>query len=371
LTNDYEGLRKIYLEQMNDQMNKEKLLIYGANGYTGRLILERLREYKLTALIAGRDVQQVSGLAATYQLPFEILKLTEEEKLLTLLREVTIVLHVAGPFKHTAQPMIEACIKTRTHYLDITGEIEIFEMAKQYSEAAKDAGIMLMPGAGFDVVPTDCLALYLKNKLPDATSLKLAFATLGGGLSHGTALTMVEGLGEGGAVRKDGVIIRKPLGHKGRWVDFGGRKLFVMTIPWGDVSTAYFTTGIQDIETYTGVKPAVFRLLTLQGLLNWLLRTNMVKAWLRAKINNRAAGPSAETRSKAKSLVWGEVKNRTGKKETSVLETPDGYTLTAHSSLIIASRILSGDFKPGYQTPASAYGEGLVLEVPGTRRLVG
>ena len=352
-------------------MNKKKLLIYGANGYTGRLILGRLPEYKLTAMIAGRNAAEISELAMRYHLPFEIVELTEKDKLLNLLQDIMVVLHVAGPFKYTAKPMIEACIESGTHYLDITGEIDVFEMAKQYSEAAKEAGIMLMPGAGFDVVPTDCMALYLKNKLPSATSLKLAFVTLGGGLSHGTALTMIEGLGEGGAVRVGGSIVRKPIGHKGRWIEFSDKRLFVMTIPWGDVATAYFTTGIENIETYAGVKPAVYKMLKFQGMLNWLLRTKVVKSWLRAKIKKRAAGPSEEVRSKAKSLVWGEVETLGGEKQTAILQTPDGYTLTAHSSLIIASKILAGNFRTGYQTPASAYGEELVLEVPGTKRLFG
>ena len=352
-------------------MQKKKLLIYGANGYTGRLILGRLNEYNLTAKIAGRNAAEIGELATHYDLPFGIVELTEKDKLLNLLQDIMVVLHVAGPFKYTAKPMIEACIESGTHYLDITGEIEVFEMAKQYSEAAKEAGIILMPGAGFDVVPTDCLALYLKNKLPSAISLRLAFVTVGGGLSHGTALTMIEGLGEGGAVRVGGSIVRKPLGHKGRWISFGEKKLFVMTIPWGDVSTAYFTTGIENIETYAGVKPAVYKLLKLQGMLNWLLRTKLVKSWLGAKINKREPGPSEEVRSKAKSLVWGEVETSGGEKRIAILQTPDGYTLTVHSSLIIACKILAGNFKTGYQTPASAYGEELVLEVPGTMRLSG
>jgi short subunit dehydrogenase-like uncharacterized protein len=227
---------------------------------------------------------------------------------------------------------------------------------------------MLMPGAGFDVVPTDCIALYLKNKLPDASELKLAFASIGGGLSHGTAITMAGGMGEKSAARKNGKIVRVPLGHRGMWVDFGIRKLFVMTIPWGDISTAYTTTGIPNIETYTGASTKTYKLLKFQFLFNWLLRTSFMRNRQLKKINSKPAGPSDEKRAKSKGLVWGEVKNEKGQAAGARLIGPDGYTLTAHSSLVIAKKILDGNFKPGYQTPAGCYGADLILEVPGVTR---
>jgi short subunit dehydrogenase-like uncharacterized protein len=204
--------------------------------------------------------------------------------------------------------------------------------------------------------------------LPDAVMLKLAFASVGGGLSHGTAMTMVEGLGKGGAIRENGKIIRKSLGHKSMWVNFGSRKMFVMSIPWGDVSTAYFTTGIPNIETYTGIHPRIYKLIKFQFLFNWLLQMRFLKNMLRKQINKRPAGPSEEIRKKSLSVVWGEAINRERQTIHASLETPDGYTLTAHSSLIITKKLLAGHLKTGYQTPASVYGEDLILEIPGTKR---
>ena len=263
--------------------------------------------------------------------------------------------------------MIEACLQTGTHYIDINGDISVFEMLKKYDAATKEKNIMLMPGVGFDVVPTDCIALQLKNKMPDATHLKLAFVAIGGGLSHGTATTMAGKLGEGGSVRENGRIVRKPFGQKGMWVNFGSKKLFVMTIPWGDVSTAYVTTGIANIETYAGISPNVYRALKFQWAFNWLLRTDFVRNIIRKKIKARPAGPSDEQREKSSSLVWGEVSNGSGKKINACISCRDGYTLTALSSLLITKKILEGNYKTGYQTPAGCYGEGLVMEVPGTK----
>jgi len=347
---------------------KQSFLLYGANGYTGQLIAKMAKSYGLSPILSGRNEAKIRPLAQSLQLPYRIIDLNDTEKLHRVLSEVKSVLHTAGPFKNTASPMIEACIATNTHYLDITGEIGVFELAKLYHEKALFKNITIMPGVGFDVVPTDCMALFLKNKLPDAQFLKLAFASIGGAYSHGTSITMVDGLGEGGAIRENGKIIATPLGHKGRWVDFGLKKLFVMTIPWGDVSTAYYTTGIPNIETYTGASPKTFKLLEYQHLYNWLLKTSLVRNYVKRKINAKPAGPSDEERAKSKSLVWGEVENSNGEIIQARFTGPEGYTLTAHSSLIIMKKVLNDDFKAGYQTPANAYGEDLVLEIPGTNR---
>jgi short subunit dehydrogenase-like uncharacterized protein len=349
-------------------MSQPNFLLYGANGYTGQLIAKMANEYGIVPILAGRNKEALETMASTLNMNFRVADLSDEKALDAAMKDVSLVLHAAGPFKRTARPMIEACIRNKKHYIDITGEIGVYEMAKKFDEVAKNAGIMIMPGVGFDVVPTDCIASFLKNKLPDATDLKLAFASIGGGLSHGTATTMAEGSGEKSAARQNGKIVPVPLGHKGMWVDFGLKKLFVMTIPWGDISTAYTTTGIPNIETYTGVSPKTFKLLKYQNLFNWLLRTSFVRNRELKKIKNRPAGPSDEQRAKSKALVWGEVINNKGESARARLNGPDGYTITAYASLIITKKILEGNFKTGYQTPAGCYGAELILEVPGVQR---
>lgn len=354
-------------------MPENSFLLYGANGYTGELIARYAAQYKLVPVLAGRREDALKSLAGLLNLSYKVIDLDDAPALLAALKEVKLVVHAAGPFQYTAKQMIEACLRAGTHYLDINGDISIFEMLKGYNDAAEKAGIMIMPGVGFDVVPTDCLALFLKNKLPEAVSLKLAFASIGGGLSHGTAATMASKLGEGGAVRKQGKIIRVPLGQKGMTVDFPAghdktKQLFVMSIPWGDISTAYFTTGIPDIETYTGISRKTYRILKLQPLFNWLLRTAFMRKFIRKKIDLRPAGPTDAQRDKATGYVWGQVTDAAGKTVTAGLTGPEGYTLTMHSTLLIAQKVLSGNLQTGYQTPAKVYGENLVLEVPGVQR---
>lgn len=209
-------------------MQQNSFLLYGANGYTGRLIARYADRYQLKPVLAGRRQAALAPLAEELGLPYRVVDLNDAPALDAVLKEHKVVLHAAGPFHYTASQMAEACLRTGAHYLDINGDIDVFEMLKGYDTAAKERGVMIMPGVGFDVVPTDCLALYLKGKLPDATRLQLAFSTLGGGVSHGTAATMASKLGEGGAIRKEGRIVRVPLGAKGMWVDFGPRRLFVM-----------------------------------------------------------------------------------------------------------------------------------------------
>ena len=349
-------------------MDDNRFFLYGANGYTGRLIARYAGDYGLEPMLAGRREDPLKSLSRQLNLPYQVIDLDDQQNLEKEIKKFKVVAHAAGPFQFTAKEMLDACVKSGTHYADINGDISVFEMIKQYDSAAKNAGIMILPGAGFDVVPTDCTALLLKKMLPDAIDLKLAFASVGGGLSHGTATTMVNKLGEGGTIRRNGKIIRVPLAHKGFRVDFGKQNLFVASIPWGDISTAYFTTSIPNIETFAGMPVSVYNLLKFQSSFNWLLRTSPIRNFIKRKIDSRAPGPTDEMRARAKSLIWGQVTNVQGHKATARLEGPDGYTLTAHSTLITIRKVLSGDFKPGYQTPASAYGADLVMEIPGVHR---
>ncbi|MBK7871920.1 MAG: saccharopine dehydrogenase NADP-binding domain-containing protein [Saprospiraceae bacterium] len=285
------------------------------------------------------------------------------------LAQVPVVLNDAGPFKYTAKPMIEACLATKTHYLDITGEIDTFAMARGYDAKAKDAGIMLMPGTGFDVVPTDCLAKLLHNQLPDATHLQLAFDTKGDAFSVGTIYTMIESLGEGGLVRENGKLIRKPLGHKGQRIDFGAKKSFVMTIPWGDVYTAYYSTGIPNIEVFTGMKKPFYNVLKFQLLYNWFLKLAFVKNYLRKQVQKNAARATEKQLEQGASFVWGAVTNDKGISVTQLLSLPSTKKLTAIASLAILKQVLEGNFKIGFQTPSMVYGGEFVLELEGVKNI--
>jgi short subunit dehydrogenase-like uncharacterized protein len=280
------------------------------------------------------------------------------------LQKGKVVIHAAGPFIDTWQAMAESCLRTGTHYLDITGEIAVFEALTALDQEAQNAGIMLMPGAGFDVVPTDCMAAHLKERLPDATHLELAFKMLGNA-SHGTASTMVRSLGESSLVRRNGTIVPAKAGGHSVEADFGKGPRTAYGIPWGDVSTAWHTTSIPNITTYIALPPKMARMLKLSGSLGWLLRSNLVRGIAQRRIDKAPAGPDAATRSKSKSEIWGRVRNAAGQEVSHHFTCQEGYTLTSLAALHLAQKVASGDFKVGFQTPAGCYGAALLNEVTG------
>jgi short subunit dehydrogenase-like uncharacterized protein len=337
-----------------------RFLIYGANGYTGELITRFAAERGMTPILAGRNAIAVEELAKKHHLEYRVFSLDETARLDAALNEVDLVLHCAGPFSITSRPMVEACLRNKKHYTDITGEIAVFEAAARLDEEAKAAGVMLMPGVGFDVVPSDCLAKHLKDRLPSATHLSLAFYGMGR-LSHGTQATMTMNVGSGGAVRKDGKIMSVPAAWKTREIDFGEVTKTGVTIPWGDVATAFYSTGIPNIEVFTVVPPSNLKMMKASRYLGWLLAMKPFQDYLQSKIP--AGGPSDEERAKGKTLLWGEATDLNGNKVTSRMQGPEGYTMTALAALNITQKILSGNFTPGFQTPAKAYGADLVLEI--------
>lgn len=342
-------------------------LIYGANGYTGELVAHRAVECGLSPVLAGRNGPAVAKLADTLGLEYRVVSLDSPAELDNVLTGHTLVLNCAGPFARTSQPVVDACLHTGAHYLDITGEIAVFERLHRQDAAARDAGIMLLPGTGFDVVPSDCLATHLKRRLPSATRLTLAFRSLSQA-SRGTATTAIEHIQSGGAIRRAGKIVAVPAAHATRTIDFGRGPVEAVAIPWGDVSTAYYSTGIPNIEVYMALPQSMIRLMGIGRHIGWVLGLPIVRQALLGVVRRQPPGPSAELRARGLSLLWGEVTDADGGRAISRLRTPEAYQLTAITMVMIAQRVLAGDLRPGFQTPASAYGPDLIMDVDGVVR---
>ena len=345
-------------------------LIYGAYGYTGRLIAQEAKRRGLEPILAGRNQKKLSAQAAELDLGCRLFNLDDVRLVVENIRDVDTVLHCAGPFSRTSAPMVEACLKARTHYLDITGELTVFEAVSERDEAAKLAEVMLLPGVGFDVVPTDCLAAYLKSKLPTATHLTLAVQGLGE-MSRGTLKTMLDGFatGNSGAVRENGSIKEMPVAHKTRQVDFGRGSVLTTTVPWGDVATAYHSTGIPNIEVYMALPKMAIRAAQASRYLGGLLALNGVQNYLKKKIDERAPGPDEAQRESGKSFLWGCVNDDAGNSAAARFTAPEAYHLTVLSGLAVVEKVLDGQASPGFQTPSAAYGADLILELPGVSDL--
>jgi short subunit dehydrogenase-like uncharacterized protein len=340
------------------------LLLYGAYGYTGRLILEVGKQLGLSMLLAGRQAAQLQQLSATSGYPYEAFGLDQTAVLENCLSKVRVVIHAAGPYKFTAKPMVEACLKTQTHYLDITGEIEVFEWVAAQHERAVAKGIVLLPGAGFDVVPTDCLALKLKKMLPNARQLHLAFKS-SGGVSRGTALTVVENLEKGGYIRKEGKLVAVPTAYRVRELTWEGKRYTAVSIPWGDVSTAYHSTGIPNIIAFTVMPPKLIARMRLMNRMGFLLRSALVKKWMGAWVRANVKGPGEKAREQGSTQCWGEAIGPDGNRVHAALTTQEGYSLTAQAVATAALKLLQSPLPPGFYTPALAFGEQFITEVGG------
>ncbi len=344
----------------------DSLLIYGAYGYTGELISRAAVDRGFDPILAGRDPDRLHPLGTELDCRSRAFGLTDDIE--AQLSGVDAVLNCAGPFKETADPLVEACLNRRVDYLDITGELPVFERLARRDQAASDAGVTLMPGVGYDVVPTDSLAAHLHQRLPEATHLSLALSA-SGSLSGGTLKTVINGFGSGSAVREDGQLRAIPTASKQRVVDFGAGTEMVMTIPWGDLSTAYRTTGIPNIAVYVAVPDAVRHALMIARPFESVMASESVQRLLKGLVDRFVDGPSEAARAGNETVIWGEAwSEETGETVQSVLRTPDSYVLTVDAALGCAERVLDGAAAAGFQTPAGAFGPDLVLELPGVTR---
>ncbi|KCY47031.1 saccharopine dehydrogenase family protein [Acinetobacter baumannii 1571545] len=349
--------------------NDSNWLVYGANGYTGELIAREAVRQGLKPTLAGRNKAKVEALAQELGLDYKAFGLDNVDAISEQLQGFKLVMHCAGPFSATSKPMMEACIKAGAHYLDITGEIAVFELAQSLNSQAEKAYIVLCPGVGFDVIPTDCVAAALKEALPDATHLALGFDSRTG-FSPGTAKTSTEGMAEGGKIRKNGKITTVPLAHYVRTIDFGDGKKSAMSVPWGDVSTAFYTTGIPNIEVFV---PAFPKMIFGAKMLNYVrpvLKINAVQKFIKSRIEKTVVGPNEELRAKVPTYVWGEARNARGEIKTARIQTENAYSLTVNGSLAVVNYLLKNTVKGGTYTPAKLMGYKLVTELPGSGPLV-
>jgi short subunit dehydrogenase-like uncharacterized protein len=336
-------------------------MLYGANGYTGRLIAEEAVARGERPILAGRRADAVTELATKLDLEMRVFSLDGD--VAKHLAGVSAVLHAAGPFSSTSGPMVTACLEAKAHYLDITGEIRVFEACFARGAEAAERGVVVLPGVGFDVVPSDCLAKRLAEELPGADRLELAIA-FASSPSTGTARTMLEGMPEGGAVREDGHIRRIAPGSRTTTVRFRDKERSAVSIPWGDVSTAYHSTGIPNVTVYMAASPAqIFGMKVTRPLLP-LLKMPAIKRFLDKQLEGR--GPSNEALRTRVCQLWGRVTDPAGKSRSATLTTPEGYRLTAKTSVEAVRRVVAGDVAPGAQTPSLAFGAKFIEEFEGS-----
>jgi short subunit dehydrogenase-like uncharacterized protein len=342
-------------------------MIYGAYGFTGALVVEEAVRRGHRPLLAGRSAARLAPLAERFGLDWIAIDLTDIQRLVRTVAGVDLVFHAAGPFIHTGQPMRTACLIGSTHYVDITGEISVLLQTLFQHQAAKQQGIVLISGAGFDVIPTDCLAKYVADQISNPTALEIALAG-GQKFSAGTAKTMLEMFPQGGVVRRQGELRYRLLGSGAQRVRFPHGERTVVSVPWGDLVTAYHSTRVPNITTYLAYPSYLIGLMRLTGPAGQMLTMLRPIRRLGQKFAEYVfKGPNERLRQTGRSYVWARATNDRGDAAEGWLETMEVYRFTAVGGVRCVEKILETQ-PQGALTPALAFGADFVLEIEGTQR---
>ncbi|EMJ97094.1 saccharopine dehydrogenase family protein [Leptospira alstonii] len=348
---------------------KKNWLLYGANGYTGELIARRAVERGQKPILAGRSESKIRPLAEKLGLPFRIFSLENPKEVQNQISDNFLVLHCAGPFIETAFPMANACIEAGVHYLDITGEISVYEMLYSLSSKALAKKVMLLPGVGFDIVPTDCLAAMLKEKLPKSHFLELGFSGFTD-ISKGTLKSALVQLPYGSKVRRNGKIETIPQLSLKKIVEINGRYAEFFSIPWGDVFTSFISTGIPNITVYSSFPEFQTRILKLLQPTAFFLKNSLILKGMQKFVELIASGPDEKKRKQGTILLWGEVWTEANSKRVSIrMGCSEVYEFTIESALAAVAKVEKGKFQAGFTTPSKVFGSKFVLEIPGTKIL--
>jgi short subunit dehydrogenase-like uncharacterized protein len=345
---------------------RDRLLVYGATGYTGRLLAELAKQRGLAPIVAGRSRAKLEAVATRLGLEARVASVDDAAALAEMLRDVACVISSAGPFAQTARQMFDACITAGAHYLDVSGEIDVFASAEAADARARSAGVMLLPGIGFDVVPSDCLAAHVAARTGEPRVVRIALAA-GGTPTHGTAKTALATLGTPLRVRRGGRLVSLPSGSLVRAFDFGHGPVRCVAVPMADVVSAARSTGAPDVEVYMRGGAALRLGLRAARRLGPVLSSGVVQRALGRWIERLPEGPSEEERLGTRAIVVAEAEGP-ARVARARLETPSGYETTRLAGVEAARRILAGEAKPGFQTPATAFGADFVLGLPDVKR---
>jgi short subunit dehydrogenase-like uncharacterized protein len=346
----------------------DSLLVYGASGYTGRLVVQGALDLGLRPILAGRNAAKLAAIAEPLGLEHRVASLHDPSQLDAALRDVPLVLHAAGPYSETARPMVEACLRAGAHYLDVSGEVDVIEeLASRHAEA-RARRIVIMPAVGFDVVASDCLGAHVARRLPGAT--RLVFGLRGLTLAaRGSMKTAIEQMGRPTPVRRNRRVTHVPPLSLVRTFDYGDGPRSSVAVSWGDVATTWYTTGIGETEVYFEESPVLRTALTASLTLGPLLQTGPWQAWLKMHCDFLwPPGPSEAERAAIRTVIVAEASNGNGRVVRSRLHAPQAYTLTARTAPAIARRVLAGDTEFGFQTPGRVYGSDFVLGFDGVSR---
>jgi short subunit dehydrogenase-like uncharacterized protein len=340
----------------------KSLLIYGSYGYTGQLMVEEAVKQGLKPILAGRDMKKLIPISEKYQLDYRVFSV---ENASGHLAGIDVLLNCAGPFSQTAKHLVESCLAKQIHYLDITGEIAVFQLCYALNEEAMKKNVVILPGIGFDIVPTDCLAALLADKLPDANRIDLAFS-FGTKMSIGTAKTSAENFGKGGIIRENHELKTVENAHRIKNIPFQNKSQWTMSIPWGDVFTSHISTKVPNGMVFMAMPKAEIYLVKILNPIKAIIDTKigqkLVKGFMNIFLNK---GPNEDARTNERTQFWGEASNSKNQKVTITMSAPNVYTLTAVAGIAITKHLLEHNANGGYYTPSMLLGKDFIASIEG------
>jgi saccharopine dehydrogenase (NAD+, L-lysine-forming) len=337
-----------------------RLLLYGASGFSGSALAAALADLGEGIVLAGRDARKVAAVAEPLGLGWTSFGLEDAAALERALSGFGAVLHCAGPFQQTAAPMMRAAIRAGVDYLDIAGEWPVFQDAVELGPLAHSRGVMLLPGAGFSIVASDCLMALAAARVPHVRKLKIA-TSRSHLMSRGSVGTMLGLGGRETLVRRGGRLVPLPAASVAGIFDFGAGRTRALAVPWPDLVTGAISTAVEDIETYSegGLAervawPLGARLLDASAGVAGDLVPRLLTALAPAR-------PTPALLGQAGFALVVEAEDRWRRPSVLRLRTSDGYSFTTVSAAAIARRVLAGDRLPGFRTPSQQFGAEFVL----------
>ncbi len=322
-----------------------RLMIYGAAGYTGRMASANAKAAGIDLVLAGRpkDEAKLVRLAAEMGAGYRLFAVDDVTGCEGALCDIAVLLNCAGPFMRTAEPLMQACLASGTHYLDIAAELDSYRLAEQYDEDAQDAGVMLLPGSGGSVAMLGCLAGHAAKRVTNPSKLSIALH-VAGGFSRGSAVSASENVTTETLHRVDGELVSRAADEL-REFDFGNGPAtsFPVTLP--ELITIWRATDIPNIETYVHVTDGAFPEGDLAAMPD---------------------GPTLEEREANRYHAAVEVTGGDGTVVRSILDTVNGYTFTTLAAAEAARRVVGGEARAGFQTPAGLFGDGFAETIADT-----
>lgn len=322
-----------------------KLMIYGAAGYTGRMATANARAAGVDLVLAGRpqNKEKMAALAAEMDAEYRLFAVDDGPAREEALSGIAVLLNCAGPFMRTAEPLMQACMATGTHYLDIAAELDSYRLAERYDQAAQAAGVMLLPGSGGSVAMLGCLARHAARRVANPRKLSIALH-VAGGFSRGSAISASENVITETLRMVDGQLVSRTADEL-REFDFGDGPATAFPVTLPELITIWRATDIPNIETYVHVTDGAFPDGDLAAMPD---------------------GPTLEQREANRYHAAVEVADEDGTIVRSILDTVNGYTFTTLAAAEAARRVVGGEIRAGFQTPAGLFGDGFAVTIADT-----